>query len=72
MTGKKRYGDPRKRQAQENAKLVAGRTKRELSVGFIFLAWAIFFALWLAVGLLVAAIAFGLLLLAGTALLSVR
>lgn len=70
MSDKKRYGDPRKNQAQDKAKLRAGRSKRELSVGFIFFAWIVFFALWLAVGLLVAALVFGVLLLAGTALLS--
>jgi hypothetical protein len=70
MSKKKRYGDPRKNQARENAKLIAGRSKRELSVGFIFFAWIVFFALWLAVGLLVAGVVFGVLLFAGTALLS--
>jgi len=70
MSDNKRYGDPRKNQARADARLVAGRSRRELSVGFIFLAWIVFFALWAAVGLLVAAIVFGVLLLGGSALLS--
>lgn len=71
MSGKKRYGDPRKNQARQDSKLARGRSKRELSVGFLLFAWLVFFVLWLAVGsLLVAAIAFGVLLLAGIALLN--
>jgi hypothetical protein len=42
----------------------AGR--KELSVGFVFAAWIVFFVLWIAVGsLLVAAIVFGVLLAIG-------
>jgi len=67
MSGRKRYGDPRKR---ESAKQVRGRSKRELSVGFIAVAWIVFFALWLAVGLLVAAIVFGVLLFGGMAVIN--
>jgi hypothetical protein len=71
MTARKRYGDPRKNEAQESAKK-RGRSKRELSTGFIFFAWILFFVIWLAAGsLLVAAIVFGLLLTAGIALLNV-
>ena len=71
MSGKKqRYGDPRKNQAQQESKTLRGRSKRELSVGFIVLAWIVFFVLWLAVGsLLVAAVAFGALMLGGAAVL---
>ena len=47
VSEKRRYGDPRKQQAVEDSKRVAGRSKRELSVGFIFFAWALFFLLWL-------------------------
>jgi Flp pilus assembly protein TadB len=71
MSDKKHYGDPRKEQARESQKSARGRSKRELSVGFIFFAWIVFFVLWLAVGsLLVAAIVFGVLLLGGAAVLS--
>ena len=69
MSGKKRYGDPRKNQARESSQQVRGRSKRELSVGFIAFAWIVFFVLWLAAGLLVAAIVFGVLLFGGVALL---
>ena len=70
MSGKKRYGDPRKQAESEDSKR-AGRSKRELSVAFIFLAWIVFFVLWLAVGsLLVAAIVLGVLLVGGTAALN--
>lgn len=74
MSGKKRYGDPRKNQtARESSEPARGRSKRELSAGFLVLAWIVFFVLWLAVGsLLVAAIAFGVLLLGGIALLNAR
>jgi hypothetical protein len=69
---KRRYGDPRKQAASEQAKR-PGRSKRELSVAFIFFAWIVFFVLWLAVGsLLVAAIVLGVLLLGGTAVLNAR
>jgi hypothetical protein len=71
MSDKKRYGDPRKNEAAESSKRARGRSKRELSVGFIFFAWIVFFALWAAVGsLLVAAIVFGVLMLGGIAALS--
>jgi Flp pilus assembly protein TadB len=70
MSGRKRYGDPRKNQARESAKQARGRSKRELSVGFIVVAWIVFFVLWLAAGLLVAAIVFGALLLGGIAALN--
>jgi Flp pilus assembly protein TadB len=70
MSDKKRYGDPRK-QAQESPKPGRRRSKRELSVGFIAIAWLVFFLVWLAAGLLVAAIVFGALLLGGTAVLSI-
>lgn len=71
MTDKKRYGDPRKNQARESAKQTRGRSKRELSIGFILVAWIVFFGLWLAVGsVLVAAIVFGVMLLGGMAVLA--
>ena len=67
--GKKRYGDPRKRQAQESSKQTSERSKREFSGAFLFFilfAWIVFFVLWLAAGsLLVAAIVFGVLLSGG-------
>ena len=67
--GKKRYGDPRKRQAQESSKQTSERSKREFSGAFLFFilfAWIVFFVLWLAVGsLLAAAIVFGVLLSGG-------
>lgn len=70
MSSKKRYGDPRKNQAREESSKLAGRSKRELSVGFIVFAWVVFFVLWVAVGsLLVAAIVFGALLAGGVAVL---
>jgi hypothetical protein len=75
MTGKRRYGDPRKNQQQESSKQ-ARESKREFSGGFLFyiaFAWIVFFVLWLAVGsLLVAAIVFGLLLSAGIALFNAK
>ena len=70
MTSKKRYGDPRKNEARERSKQVRRRSKRELSVGFITFAWIVFFVLWLVVGFFAAAIVFGVLLLAGTAALT--
>ncbi len=71
MSEKKRYGDPRKQQAAEDSKRVAGRSKRELSVGFIFFAWALFFLLWLVAGsLVVAAVVCGLLLTGAIAVLN--
>jgi hypothetical protein len=71
MSGKTRYGDPRKNQSRESSKQVQGRSKRELSAGFLVVAWIVFFVVWLAVGsLLVAAIVFGVLLLGGIAVLS--
>ena len=72
MSGKKRYGDPRKNEAaRESSARKPGRSKRELSVGFIFFAWIVFFVIWLAAGsLVVAAVVFGALLLAGGAALT--
>ena len=71
VTGRRRYGDPRKAQAQKSAKHEREQSKREFSGGFllfILFAWIVFFVLWLAVGsLLVAAIVFGLLLSGGIA-----
>lgn len=73
MTDKKRYGDPRKNQALEDSRQARGRSKRELSVGFIFFGWAVFFVLWLAAGsLLIAAVVFGAILSAGIAVLNAR
>ena len=70
MSGKKRYGDPRNHQAaQESAEHGRARSRRELSVGFIFFAWIVFFVLWLTTGFVVAAIVFGVLLLGGIAVL---
>ncbi len=73
MSGKKRYGDPRKTPARGSSNQARGRSKGELSVAFIFFAWIVFFVLWLAVGsLLVAAIVLGVLLLGGMAVLNAR
>jgi hypothetical protein len=70
MSKKERYGDPRKNQALEDSKRARGRSKRELSTGFIFFAWAVFFILWLAAGsLVVAAVVSGALLSIGVAML---
>ena len=71
MTGGKRYGDPRRNEAQESSKQAQEKSKREFSgrfLLFILFAWIVFFVLWLAVGsLLVAAIVFGVLLSGGIA-----
>ncbi len=73
MSAKKRYGNPRKNQAAlENSKRARARSRRELSVGFIFGALIVFFVLWLAVGLVVAAIVFAVLMFGGTAVLKAR
>jgi Flp pilus assembly protein TadB len=70
MSDKKRYGDPRKR-AVESQKRTRRGSKRELSIGFIVFAWIVLFVIWFAVGsLLVAAIVFAVLLMAGIAALS--
>ena len=69
MSGKKRYGDPRKHPPAKSP-------KREFSGGslvFVLVAWIVFFAVWLAAGsLLVAAIAFGVLLSGGIAVIDRR
>jgi len=71
MSEKKRYGDPRKQQAFEESTRTRGRSDRELSVGFIFFAWALFFLIWLVAGsLVVAAVVCGLLLTAAIAVLN--
>lgn len=73
MTDKKHYGDPRKNAELESAKQRRGTSKGELSVGFIFLAWFVFFGIWLAAGsLLVAAIVFGLLMTAAIGVINAR
>jgi len=70
MSDKKRYGDPRK-QAGESAKRGRRRSKRELSLGYIVFAWIVLFVIWFAAGsLLIAAIVFAVLLMAGIAALS--
>ena len=72
MSQKKRYGDPRKSETQ-GTRREQGRSKGELSVGFIFAAWIVFFVVWLALGsLLVAAIVFGLMLTGAIAILHTR
>ena len=72
MSDSKKYGDPRKN-AQESSKQRRETSKGELSVGFIFLAWFVFFGIWLAAGsLLVAAIVFGLLMTAAIGVLNLR
>jgi hypothetical protein len=83
MSQRKRYGNPR-REAEELAAREhggserergreGGRSDRELSVGFIFFAWILFFLIWLALGsLLVAALVFGILLTGGIAVLNLR
>jgi hypothetical protein len=69
----KHYGDPRKRAAAEEGVEKGGRSNRELSTAFIFIAWIVFFAIWLAAGsLLVAALVFGVMLSAAIALLNTR
>jgi hypothetical protein len=69
----KRSGDPRKRAAAEQGVEKQGRSNRELSTAFIFVAWIVFFAIWLAAGsLLVAALVFGVILSGAIALLSAR
>ncbi|HTA33508.1 MAG TPA: hypothetical protein VK721_08800 [Solirubrobacteraceae bacterium] len=69
MSDKNRYGDPRK-QAGASAKRARRRSRRELSIGFIAFAWIVLFVIWFAVGsLLVAAIVFAVLLMAGIAAL---
>ena len=71
MTDKKHYGDPRKNDPPEGSKPRKVRSQRELSTGFIFLAWFVFFGIWLAAGsLLVAAIVFGLLMTAAIGVLN--
>jgi hypothetical protein len=76
MPGKRRSGDPRKNQAREGSKGAPGRSKREFSGGsllFVLFAWIVFFVVWLAAGsLLVAAIAFGVLLSVGIAVIDAR
>jgi hypothetical protein len=76
MTGKRRYGDPRKNQRQESSEKARERSKREFSGGFLFFilfAWIVFFVLWLAAGsLLVAAIVFGVPLSVGIAVFNTR
>ena len=76
VTGRRRYGDPRKAQAQESAKHEREQSKREFSGGFllfILFAWIVFFVLWLAAGsLLVAALVFGVLLSGGIAVFNAR
>ena len=72
MSEENRYGDPRKGEA-ESARREQRRSKGELSVGFIFAAWIVFFVVWLALGsLLVAAIVFGLMLTGAIAILHTR
>ena len=69
----KRSGDPRKRAAAEERAEKPGRSNRELSTAFIFIAWIVFFAIWLAAGsLLVAALVFGVMLSGAIALLNAR
>jgi hypothetical protein len=70
MTEKKHYGDPRKQAAEESSKKRRGTSQRELSVGFVFFAWIVFFLLWLVAGLLAAAIVCGLMLSGAIALLN--
>jgi hypothetical protein len=76
MTGRKRYGDPRKNEAREGSKQAREKSRREFSGGsivFLFFAWIVFFVLWVAVGsLLVAAIVFGVLMSGGIAVLNAR
>jgi hypothetical protein len=73
MSGKRRYGDPRKDQVRANSGETRGRSKRELSAGFLIIAWVVFFLLWAVVGsLLAAAIVFGVLLTGGVAVLNMN
>ena len=71
MSKRKRYGDPRKNEASEAARRSGGRSKPELSVGYIFFAWIVFFLLWIfAHSLVIAAVVFGALLVIGGGLLT--
>ena len=81
MSQKKRYGNPRKEQAYEEGQgdgessspeRKGGRSKGELSVGFIFFAWALFFVVWAASNLLIAALVFGIALTAAIAMLNLH
>jgi hypothetical protein len=81
MSQKKRYGNPSKEQAYEEgrkegassgAERKGGRSKGELSVGFIFFAWALFFVMWAASNLIIAALVFGIVLTAAIGLLNLR
>jgi len=77
MSEKKRYGDPRKGQAHEKSERgdtsrSCGRSKGELSVGFILFAWALFFVVWAASNLLIAALVFGIALTAAIAMLNLH
>ncbi len=70
MAEKKHYGDPRKNAAEEAATKRRAPGKREMSTGFIFLAWIVFFGLWLVAGLIAAAIVMGLMMTAAIAVLN--
>jgi hypothetical protein len=81
VSQRRRYGNPRKEQAYEEgqregerpgAGREGGRSKGELSVGFIFVAWALFFVMWAASNLLIAAIVFGVFLTAAIGILNRR
>jgi len=72
MSQRKRYGDPRKSEPEAPAR-AQERSNRELSVGFIFASWIVFFVVWLALGsLLAAAIVFGVMLTGAIAVLHAR
>ena len=71
MSKRKRYGDPRKQEASEAARRQGGRSKAELSVGYIFFAWIVFFILLIFVhSLVIAAVVLLALLGVGGGILS--
>ncbi|HTY97082.1 MAG TPA: hypothetical protein VMB91_08590 [Solirubrobacteraceae bacterium] len=75
MSKRKHYGDPRRQEASEAQAEAArerrGRSKTELSVGYIFFAWIVFFILLIFVhSLVIAAVVLLALLGVGGGILS--
>jgi hypothetical protein len=50
----------------------SNRPSRELSVGYVFLVWGVFFLLWLLVGFIVAVIVFAVMIAAGVGAFRLR
>ena len=70
MSGGKRYGDPRKNAAADEATSQGRKPTRELSTWFMLAAWIVFFLIWAIAGsLLAAAIVLGVMLTVGMAAL---